>query len=172
MTSTFSIYMLQEYVRPALGRDEATSTQSLLIAAALPGSLAAMALAGRLTDRWGRRKPLLVGSALVAAAAMLVPLVWPSVPALYVQAVVGGAALGVYLVVGQALLIDVVEDPATTAGRDLGLGSSAGSLAQALGPLLAGATVATTAGYAGVWVLGSAAVGVGALSVLAVRGPR
>jgi MFS family permease len=94
------------------------------------------------------------------------------VPALYVQAVVGGAALGVYLVVGQALLIDVVEDPATTAGRDLGLGSSAGSLAQALGPLLAGATVATTAGYAGVWVLGSAAVGVGALSVLAVRGPR
>jgi MFS family permease len=115
--------MLQEYVRPALGRDEATSTQSLLIAAALPGSLAAMALAGRLTDRWGRRKPLLVGSALVVAGAMLVPLAWPSVPAMYVQAVVGGAALGVYLVVGQALLIDVVEDPATTAGRDLGLGS-------------------------------------------------
>ncbi len=125
-------------------------------------------LGGVITDKIGRRKPFVFWTSVVLAASMVVPLVWPSLPALFIQAIVGFAALGAYMVVDQALFIDVIEDK-RTAGRDLGMSALGGNFGQALGPILAGQLVVWTAGYAAVWAVAAAIVLIAALAILPVK---
>ncbi|MGQ4407323.1 MFS transporter [[Kitasatospora] papulosa] len=99
---------------------------------------------------------------------MLVPLVWATVPGLFVQAVIGGIALGAFVVVDQALFIDVIPDK-KTAGRDLGMANLAGNFGQAIGPVAAGQVVAITAGYSMVWVVSLVVVVVAAFAILPVK---
>src|SRR3954462_12383528 len=50
---------------------------------------------GRLTDRFGARTPMLAGSAVLAASA-IIPFVWPGVGALYVVSVLVGSSFMLY----------------------------------------------------------------------------
>ncbi|WP_216915857.1 MFS transporter [Nocardia noduli] len=167
----YSIYMLQSYVHPALSPSEATKIAPLLQVAALPCMLVAMVVAGRWSDRIGRRKPFVFWTSVLMAASMLVPLVWASVPALFVQAVIAGVALGGYVVVDQALFIDVIEDK-KTAGRDLGMASMAGNLGQGIGPIIGGQVVALAGGYRAVWVVAAVVVLAAAAAIIPVKRAR
>jgi len=59
--------------------------------------------AGRVCDRIGHRVPMIYGSAALAAA-LLVPAIWHSVPALFVSAAFAGGSFAVFNVAAQALV--------------------------------------------------------------------
>ncbi|WP_342372745.1 MFS transporter [Propioniciclava soli] len=165
--TAFAFYMLQGYIQPALSPEEATATAPLLSLAGFPFMLVAMVAAGRWSDRIMRRKPFVFWASIIAAASYLVPIFWPALPALFIQAIIGGAAMGTFLVVDQALFIDVIPDK-RTAGRDLGMGALGGNLGQALGPIVGGWIVAWS-GYQMVWIAAVAIVLVAAFAILPVK---
>jgi MFS family permease len=172
MATIYSIYMLQSYVQPALSADQAAQTAPLIQFAALPGTLVAMYIGGIWSDRIRRRKPFVLIACALMALSFVVPLVWASLPALFIQAIVGGFGLGMFIVVDQALFIDVLPDRAA-AGRDLGLATSAGNLGQAIGPVVAGAVVALLGGaYIGIWALALVIILLAGAAVLPIRSVR
>jgi len=102
---------------------------------------------------------------------MIIPLLWPTLPALFLQAIIAGIAFGSFGVVDQALFIDVLPDP-EAAGRDLGIANLGGNLGQAMGPILAGLAVSLSGGYQMVWVVAAVLVFVAALAIIPVRRAR
>ncbi|MGJ3627343.1 hypothetical protein AB5I41_11015 [Sphingomonas sp. MMS24-JH45] len=87
VSTALSVYMLQSYVRPAL------SISGAHRAAAVAGGIA------RHPDRDGRRralvgprsaKPFVIGSSLLFAISMVIPLSWPAVTALFIQSAIAG----------------------------------------------------------------------------------
>ena len=151
---------------------QAAQTAPLLQVVALPGTLVAMAIVGRLSDRLRRRKPFIIVAAALVAVGFLVPWLWPSLPAMFVQAALSGIGLGSFLVVDQALFIDLLPDP-TAAGRDLGMSGLGQNLGQAAGPIFAGLIVIISAGeYGPVWPAGFVIVLLAALFVLPIRRVR
>jgi len=171
VSATYSVYMLQSYIEPALTAAQAAKTVSLLNLAALPGTLLAMVIAGRWSDRIMRRKPFVIGALFLYAASMIVPFLWPTLIALYVQFVLGGVAFGAFLVVDQALLIDVLPNK-SAAGRDLGMGQFAANLGSVMGPILAGVVLSATGGYRMIWPAALILVVLAAVALMPVKGVR
>ncbi|WP_285320346.1 MFS transporter [Pseudarthrobacter sp. lyk4-40-TYG-27] len=172
ISSVYSVYMLQSYITPALSATEAAQTVPLLQVAALPATLLAMYVGGRWSDKIGRRKPFVFVAGLIIAFSFLVPFVWPTLPGMFVQTILTGFGYGMFLVVDQALFIDVLPDK-EAAGRDLGLSGLGQNLGNALGPVVAGAVVAAFSGaYAPVWPIGFVLVAMASLAVLRVKGVR
>lgn len=168
LSTAFSLYMLQSYVQPALTLTQANQTAPLLSLAGFPFMLAAMMVSGKWSDKIRRRKPFVFWASVILGLSMIIPFLWPSVPALFIQAMIGNIGLGAWLVVDQALFIDVIPDK-TTVGRDLGVAALGGNFGQALGPVFAGQLVAITGGYRMVWALGIVVVLVAAAAILPVK---
>jgi MFS family permease len=168
VSGALSFFMLQSYVKPALSAAEATALTPLLAVASLPSTVIAILVAGWLSDRLGQRKSFVFWASILMSAAMAIPLISPTVPALFLQAVVAGFAFGIYIPVDQALMVDVLPDP-SAAGRDLGVAGVATNFGQALGPALAGGVVAATGSYGLVWIAALVLVAVAAVAILPVR---
>ena len=168
IATAFAIYMLQSYIQPALSAEEAARTMPLISLAALPGTVLAMLVSGWWSDRSGKRKPIVVGASLVFAASLTLPLLVPTLPALFVQVIVGGAAIGAFITVDQAYFIDILPDRGAAA-RDLGVSSFGQSVGQAAGPAAAGVIVGASGGYELVWVAAIVAVVLAAVAVLPIR---
>lgn len=97
-----NFFILQSYVQPAMSQAQATQTAPLLSLIGLPFMMIAMVVAGKWSDKIKRRKPFVFWTSIILAASLVVPLVWPSLPAMLIQAVVGGLAIGAYMVVDQS----------------------------------------------------------------------
>ncbi|WP_127355961.1 MFS transporter [Actinacidiphila soli] len=172
VAGVYTVYMLQSYVHPALSASAAAHTASLIQVAGLPSALIGMAVSGPWSDRIRRRKPFVVAASVIMTVALLIPLVWPTLAGMYLMAVINGLGFGTYIVVDQALFIDVLPHR-EAAGRDLGLASLGQNLGQALGPVLAGAVVAVSGGaYGPIWPVASAWVLVAALVVAPIKRVR
>jgi MFS family permease len=171
VSSTLGLFMLQSYIEPALSAEEATKTLPLLGAAGAPVTMIAIVLAGRISDRIGRRKPFVIVASALMAVAMLIPLISPTLPALFAQAVLGALAFGIFLPVDQALFVDVLPDK-EGAGRDLGIAGIATNLGQILAPFIAAGVVAVSDGYRMIWVVAFALVGLAAAAIFPVRSVR
>ncbi|HEY2068796.1 MAG TPA: MFS transporter [Rhizomicrobium sp.] len=168
VSTTLGIYMMQSYIHPALSVAEATALAPKLYLAAAPLSILSTVFVGRLSDWLGRRKPFVIAASLLLALSFLIPIVSPTLPALFIQAAIAGLAYGIYLPVDQALFIDVLPD-AKSAGRDLGVAQLGFNLGQAIGPIAAGIVVGMTGGYLGVWVTGVVVVTLATVAILPVR---
>jgi MFS transporter, DHA1 family, multidrug resistance protein len=130
-------------VLPALTRDlgTATSTAQLTVTACLFGLAAGQLVAGPLSDRFGRRRPLLIGVVAYVATSVLCA-ASPTVAALVAARFVQGLAGGVGVVIAQA------------AGRDLYSGGRLlryygrltvlAGLAAVVGPVLGGQLASVT----------------------------
>jgi MFS family permease len=172
IANVYGLYMLQSYVTPALSATEAARIQPLIQLAGLPAALIGMVVSGRWSDKIGRRKPFVVAASIIAAASFLFPLAWPTVPAMFVESIVGSFGLGVYIVVDQALFIDLLPDRAS-AGRDLGVANLGTNVGQALGPILAGVVVAAFGGsYGPVWPVAFGLVLLASIAVLPIKRVR
>ncbi len=126
---------------------------------------------GRLSDRWGRRRPfVLIAAVLQAIAALLLGLV-----PVFGVALIGGALLGLgygcFLAVDQALATQVLPDAADR-GKDLGIMNIATAVPQALAPLLGALVVAALGGFVGLFLLSALAAVLGALAILPIRSVR
>jgi MFS family permease len=160
--------MLQSYITPAMSAAEASAMVPILGLAGIPFTLLAVAISGRLSDRVGRRKPFIVVASVLMAVSMAIPLISPTLPALFAQVIITGLAFGIYLPVDNAMFIDVLPHPAR-AGRDLGLAIVAMNLGQALAPALAAVVVSLTGGYQLVWGAALVLVALATLTVAPIR---
>ena len=114
----------------------ATSTAQLTVTACLIGLAGGQLIAGPLSDRFGRRGPLLVGVTAYVVVSVLCA-VSPTVELLVAARLVQGLAGGVGIVIAQAAGRDVYEGGALI--RFYGRLTVIGGLAAVAGPLLGGA---------------------------------
>ncbi|GIU56384.1 MFS transporter [Arthrobacter sp. NicSoilC12] len=124
---------------------------------------------GRLSDRLGRRKPLVIISSAVIAAASLILAFAPTWPGALIGASVLGIGFGCYLAVDFALITQVLPT-ALNRGRDLGVINIANSLPQVLAPLIAYPFVAFWGGYVALYVAAAVIGLLGAVFVVKIKG--
>lgn len=128
-------------------------------------------LCGAASDRSGRRKPFIVGAAVSMALAAVLLVVWPSWPAALAAAPLLGAGFGTYWAAAPAVLTQVLP-AASDRAKDLGLVNIANSLPQVVGPVIAGAVLATVHSYPALFALSALATLAGGAAVLRVRSVR
>ena len=124
---------------------------------------------GRLSDRMGRRKPLVIISSAVIAAASLILAFAPTWPGALIGASVLGIGFGCYLAVDFALITEVLPT-ALNRGKDLGVINIANSLPQVLAPLIAFPFVALWGGYVSLYVAAAVIGLLGAVFVVKIKG--
>lgn len=96
----------------------------------------ASVVGGRLSDYTHRRKPFVVGAAVVYGLALFTIAVAGDFDAFLVGMAVAGLGFGLYMAVDLALVADVLPD-AGSAAKDLGVLNIAGALPFSIGPALA-----------------------------------
>nr|WP_106179440.1 MFS transporter [Prauserella shujinwangii] len=146
---------------------------ALLVLMALYGvALTAGALgAGRLSDSSGVRRPyVLVSCGLMAAAALLL-VGWQTWPAALAAAPLLGLGFGMYWAVALAILTQVLP-AASSRGKDLGLVNIANTLPQVVAPLVAAVLLASLGGYPGLFAASAVATLSAGLLMSRVRGVR
>jgi MFS family permease len=126
-------------------------------------------IGGRLSDRMGRRKPLVIISSGIIAAASLILAVAPTWTGGLIGASVLGIGFGCYLAVDFALITQVLPT-ALDRGKDLGVLNIANSLPQVLAPLIAFPFVALWGGYVSLYVAAAVIGLLGAVFVIKIKG--
>jgi MFS family permease len=165
--SVYLLYVLTDHI--GVSEASAPAVVSALTATGLVGVLISAVVAGRISDRLGRRRALLVLSSVIFGVGMLVPLAAPVLPAMFVFAAIQGLGLGIHFAVAAALLSEVLPGGDGHAGRDLGLANVVVNAAQAVAPVVAGALVLATGGYAALFVFAIAAAALSAVAAWRVR---
>ncbi|MEU4236961.1 MFS transporter [Actinoplanes sp. NPDC026619] len=152
--------------------DEATVGTTIFLATlVLTGvSLIFAPIAGKISDRIGRRKPFVVVAALIFAVGLGLVAAAGSIPAFFLAIAVLGLGQGVYFAVDFALVTEVLPDPANP-GKDLGIMNLANSLPIMIVPAAAPALLALGS-YTALFIAGVIAAAVSALFILPIRGVR
>jgi MFS family permease len=114
--------------------------------------LAAGSLLGLLSDRTGRRKPFIIGSAVVMAVAAAILAVSPTWHLALVAAPLLGAGFGTYWAAAPALLTQVLP-AAVNRGKDVGLINMAYNLPLVVAPLAAGVVLGLMNSYPALFAL-------------------
>ena len=129
-------------------------------------------MAGRLSDRLGRRKVFVSVAAVVYAAALLVIANAGGLGGYLVGMTISGLGFGMYMAVDLALVVDVLPDTGSAA-KDLGVLNIAGALPFALAPALAPAILALGGGsYTVLYAVAGGCALIGAAAILPVKGVR
>ncbi len=125
-------------------------------------------LAGRRSDRTGRRKTFVIASGMVMAVAALLLAVAPTWPVAIVAAAILGGGYGIYVAVDAALITQVLPS-AVDRAKDLGVINIANSAPQVLAPALAAPIVSTLGGYPTLYALTAAVTVAGSVLVNRIR---
>ena len=140
----YQLYILQRYI----GLDDVAaaavlSTMSVII---MVVSLVTSLISGVISDKIGRRKPLIAVSSLIICIAFAAPWLMRTAESMYVFAALSGFGYGIYSAVDQALNVDVLPSK-EEAGKDMGIQNLANTLGQAVAPAVTSAIVASTGSY-------------------------
>ncbi|MEA5455716.1 MFS transporter [Sinomonas sp. JGH33] len=125
-------------------------------------------IGGKLSDRMGRRKPLVIGSSIVIAIASLTLGFFPVWPGAIAGACILGVGFGTYLAVDFALITQVLPQ-AVSRGKDLGVINIANSLPQVIAPAIAAPFVTLWGGYISLYVAAAVIGLLGAVFVTRIR---
>jgi MFS family permease len=171
---TYLLYILEDHIHlTQAGANEMIARLSSVTFVALVTSAL---LSGWLSDRLGRRKPLVFLSGLLMAAAVAAPLLSATIGGMYVYAVLIGLGYGAFMSVDLALMTQVLPDGENSedaVGKDLGLLSTAINIPQILSPVFAAWLLTVTGNnYPLLFVVSAAFVAVGAFFVLPIRSAR
>ncbi|MFD5539278.1 MFS transporter [Streptomyces sp. NPDC127079] len=162
------LYLLY-YLRDRLHHHD--PEQGVLVLTAVNGLtlMATVVVGGVWSDRVGRRKPFVVWSGMLMAAATALLAVWETWPGAIVAAALLGIGFGVFTSVDFALMTDVLPK-ALDRGKDLGVINVANALPQVAAPALAAPIVTYLGGYRMLYLV-SAVIGLaGAGLVGRIRG--
>jgi MFS family permease len=130
-SALYGIYAQRDHLAPF--------TLTIVYAVYAVGIVASLLLAGHLSDSYGRRT-LLIPGLLVAAAASVIFLVWPTLPGLFAARLLTGVALGIGVATATAYIADLDAAPDGTPTRRSGIVATIANVGGlAVGPLLAGA---------------------------------
>jgi MFS family permease len=142
-----------------------TVTQSVLI-------VAASLIAGRLSDRTGRRKIFVFIASIVYGLAMFAVAIASNFNGFLVGLAISGLGFGIYTAVDLALVADVLPSKDNVA-KDLGVFNIAGALPFSIAPASAPVILAIGAGNFGVLYAAAGIFAIiGAVAILPVRGIR
>lgn len=97
----------------------------------------ASVIAGKLSDKLGRRKVFVWSSTFLFAIGTVALIFVKDVPSFYILEAFIGIAYGIYVGVDLALVVDVLPNP-DDSGKDLGVFNMANALPQTLAPLIGG----------------------------------
>jgi MFS family permease len=140
-------------------------------------SLLTAPLAGKISDKVGRRKPFVIASAVVFAVGLVIVARAQSFEEFLIGFAIVGLGQGVYFAVDFALVTQVLPDPTNTA-KDLGIMALANSLPSILVPAIAPALLAIGASphlppnFSVLFYAGAAAGLIGALLIVPIRKVR
>lgn len=132
---------------------------------------------GFMSDRLRRRKVFLVIGGAIMAVGMVTMAVSSDLPLLFAGSLIVSLGIGLFAAVDMALLLDVLPEKQTDAGRFMGITGFATSIPQAAAPfiasgiLLIGATGADK-NYSLLFIIAAAFVLLGGLVILRIRSVR
>ncbi|WP_030783526.1 MFS transporter [Streptomyces sp. NRRL S-920] len=133
--------------------------------------LATVVAGGAWSDRVGRRKPFVIWSGTLMAAATGLLALWQTWPGALVAAALLGVGFGVFTSVDFALMTDVLPRAADR-GKDLGVINIANSLPQVAAPALAAPLVTHLGGYRALYLTAAVLGLAGAVLVTRIKGVR
>jgi len=165
-----TLYLLY-YLRDVAHRPDPAKSVFLLVVVYTAGVLLTSVVGGRWSDRSSRRKPFVVVSSLVVAAAMTTLALAGTWPMAIVAAALMGVGYGSYLAVDNALITQVLPTAANRA-RDLGVVNIANTAPQAMAPAVAGTVLGTLGDYTPLYLLAAVSALLGAVFIVPVRGVR
>ncbi|MER6007862.1 MFS transporter [Nonomuraea angiospora] len=151
---------------------------------ALVGSLGVVAVmigavgSGFVSDKLRRRKPFVLGAGLTFTVGALIVAFSTDLPILLIGSMITNLGLGVFSAVDQALVLDVMPEKDTDAGRFIGITGLANSIAQALAPVIApvflgiGVTAGGDKNYSLLYLAAAVFTLLGGLAVLRVKAVR
>lgn len=164
--------LLLYFILYGLGRTETAEDDLLLLTAVYLVFFTASALGfGRVSDRFGQRKPFVYVAAYLQALAALLLAVVPDYTIAMVAAAFLGIGYGSFMAVDQALATQVLPDRHSR-GKDLGIMNVALAVPQAVAPLVGALLVAAAGGFTALFVAAAVAATLGGLAVLPVRSVR
>jgi MFS family permease len=140
----------------------------ILIVAYTIGVLLSAVAGGMISDRSGRRKPLVTVSGLVMAVPAVMLAIWPTWPVTLACAVLLGLGFGAYLSVDLALVTQVLPSEAGYA-KDLGIINIANSGPQVLAPAIAVPIVSSLGGYPALYLSVAVITVLGSVFVWKIR---
>ncbi|MDT0328561.1 MFS transporter [Nocardiopsis lambiniae] len=176
LSSTFTAFLLAQRLRM-----DVTEIGATIALAGLLGVIAVMLGAlgsGFLSDKLLRRKPFVLGSGVIFAIGALTMAFSTGLPVLLAGLVITNFGLGIFSAVDHALMLDVMPEKDTDAGRFVGITGLANSIAQSLAPVVAPAflTVGVIEGgdknYMLLYIVAACFALLGGLVVLRVRSVR
>jgi MFS family permease len=165
---TYLVYFLP--ARLGTSPDHVAGQAAALITISSVCTLAMAGLGGWISDRTGRRKPFVIGAAVLIGIGLFLLATAPTFAALAVAEVVFGLGNGLFLAVDLALITQVLPDP-DTVGKDLGVINIANALPQSLAPALAPA-VLLMGGYTLLFTVAAVSLVIAAVLVTRIKGVR
>jgi MFS family permease len=165
------------FLSDQLKLDEAAALKGLALSQLVTTivTIACTLLSGWLSDRIGRRKPVVLAAGLMVAAGLSIIAFATTLDQFLIGAAVYGIGQGVYFAVDMALVAAVLPNPDDTA-KDLGVFNIASALPQSLAPMIAPVFLAIGAVQGGnlpaVFLAGAVIAIIGSFAVLPIRGTR
>lgn len=161
--------LLLYYLADGLGSAQPDDDLIALVLVYLVCLVVATLLAGRASDRSGRRRVFVALAALLQAVAALIIAVVPAYSTTVAAAGLLGAGYGIFLSVDQALATQVLPEPENR-GKDLGIMNIALAVPQAFGPIVGALVIVVFGGFEAMFIAAAVLSMLGALAVLRVRG--
>ncbi|MGC5020924.1 MFS transporter [Micromonospora sp. DT47] len=165
-----TLYLLY-FLTDAVRHPDPEGALLVLILLYTVGMMLTAVVAGRLSDRSGRRKVFVITSGVIMAVAALLLAAAPVWSTAVVAALLLGAGYGVYLSVDAALITEVLPR-ATDRAKDLGVINIANSAPQVLGPAISAPIVVHLGGYPTLYAATAAVTLLGSALVLKIRAVR
>lgn len=166
MVVNYQLYILRQYM--GLNQAQAATALSITASVIMVSSLIGSVIAGPVSDKLNRRKPLVIGSALLVAVGFMIPALIPTTFSMYLWAVLYGFGNGVYGACDQALNVDVLPNKAE-AGKDLGILNLSNSVGQVIGPVLTSFVVMAFGSYRLAFIFGSIALVISCFIIASIR---
>ncbi|MDQ0733284.1 MFS transporter [Arthrobacter sp. B1I2] len=158
-----------------------TEVAGIIAILSMAGILATTAGAiggGFISDKLRRRRAFIFGSGIIFGAGAIVMAFATDMPMLVVGSLLGSLGIGAFSAVDQALLLDVLPERDTDAGRFMGITGFATSIPQSIAPLIAplflavGVSASGEKNYLLLYVIAAACTILGGLVVLRIRSVR
>jgi MFS family permease len=157
-------------------RFDAADVPRLIFRSTLVGAVMVVVwslIAGRLSDRTGRRKPFVMAGSIIQGLGLWMIAAANSYTMLLLGVALAGIGHGVYEGVDLALVTDVLPDRDQHAAKDLGILNIANTLPQVIAPLSAPAILAVSRGdYTLLFVVAGTVAVLGAVVLAPLRNVR
>lgn len=162
LTTSFTVFFMAQ--RLALPVADVADVQALVSALSIATALVGSVGGGWLSDRIGRRKPLILVGAVLFAAGSVVSAFAHDLASIIVGVLITSVGIASFTAVGQAVVLDVLPERETQAGRYMAITMFSQKIPSAISPIAAPLLLTVGGGVQNFTVLYLAA------AVLAVAG--